>query len=90
MYSILIIGGDMRQVILAKLLEQRGYDVKITGFDKLGLNTGSPKSRETFWGVNNAASKPPDYVFLPIPYNNNDGSIKTPYSDCKLGLSKHR
>lgn len=73
MYSILIAGGDMRQVMLARLLKNRGCDVYITGFNKLGIE-------------NNMVAKP-DYVFLPIPYKNADGSIKTPYSDTKLFLS---
>lgn len=73
MNSILIAGGDMRQVMLARLLQKKGYDVYITGFDKLGIE-------------NNIIAKP-DYVFLPIPYKNADGSIKTQFSDNKLFLS---
>lgn len=72
MYSILIAGGDMRQITLAKLLEKKGYRVSMAGFEKLGT-------------VNKADSKP-DYVFLPIPYKNEDGSVKAPFCGGKLYL----
>lgn len=73
MYSVLIAGGDMRQIMLAKLLEQRGYDVYMAGFEKKGL------SKEVL--------TKPDYVFLPIPYKNEDGSIKAPFAQNPLYLA---
>jgi dipicolinate synthase subunit A len=73
MQYILIAGGDMRQIMLAKMLEGKGFDVSIIGFDKLGSDTGVKHT--------------PDYIFLPIPYKNEDGSIKTPYSEQKLILA---
>jgi dipicolinate synthase subunit A len=72
MYSILIAGGDMRQVMLARLLEQKGYDVYITGFDKMGIENRTPSK--------------PDYVFLPVPYRTEDGSVKAPFAGGKLYL----
>jgi dipicolinate synthase subunit A len=73
MCYILIAGGDMRQIMLSKMLEQRGFKVSITGFDKLVSDTG--------------VKHIPDYIFLPIPYKNEDGSIKTPFSEHKLILA---
>lgn len=73
MSDILIAGGDMRQIMLAKMLKTRGHDVSITGFDKLGANTSIEST--------------PDFIFLPIPYKNEDGSVKTPFSESKLALS---
>lgn len=73
MYYILITGGDMRQIMLSKMLEQKGYEVSITGFDKIGADTGVVHK--------------PDYIFLPIPYKNQDGSIKAPYSERTLQLA---
>ena len=32
--NISVIGGDLRQLTLAKLLKKDGYTVKIAGFDK--------------------------------------------------------
>jgi dipicolinate synthase subunit A len=72
MYSILVAGGDMRQIVLAKMLEQRGYNVYMAGFDRQGINR-------------DALSKP-DYVFLPIPYKNEDGSIKAPFAQNPMYL----
>jgi dipicolinate synthase subunit A len=73
MYSILIAGGDMRQIKLAKMLEHRGYDVYMAGFDKKGLSKEAPSK--------------PDYVFLPIPYKNEDGSIKSPFAQDPMYLA---
>lgn len=72
MYSMLIAGGDMRQVMLAKLLEEKGHQVWMAGFEKMGI-------------LNKADSKP-DYIFLPIPYKNEDGSVKAPFAGGKLNL----
>ena len=57
---------------MPKLLEKKGYDIYITGFDKLGIEKGL---------VSN-----PDYIFLPVPYKSTDGSIKTPYSEKRFQL----
>ncbi|MDD5016486.1 MAG: dipicolinate synthase subunit DpsA [Eubacteriales bacterium] len=72
MRSILIAGGDKRQVVLSKLLKQKGFDVSIAGFDKLGIKDAQPQGA--------------DYVFLPIPYRNADGYLKAPYASGKLAL----
>jgi dipicolinate synthase subunit A len=72
MHNIFIAGGDMRQIMLAKMLAQRDYKVGISGYDKIGADA--------------VLAGEPDYIFLPIPYRNADGSIKTPYSDEKLLL----
>ena len=72
MHHILIIGGDKRQLALSTLLKEKGHSVCLQGFHKLGF-TDEDMSM-------------PDYVFLPIPYRNPDGSIKAPYSDSPLAL----
>ena len=72
MQSILIIGGDRRQLVLADMLKSRGYAVSIQGFGKL------ERADET------AAS--PGYIFLPVPYRSPDGGIKAPYSVSRLEL----
>ncbi len=72
MKRILIIGGDKRQMALAALLKEKGYSVCIQGFQKLGVED---EDMET-----------PDYVFLPVPYRNPDGSVKAPFANAKLEL----
>lgn len=73
MQSILIAGGDMRQVRLAEMLGKKGYDVHIAGFDKLDSAVEFPDST--------------DWVFLPVPYKSPDGDIKAPFSTEKLQLA---
>lgn len=72
MRSILIAGGDMRQVRLAEMLRDRGYTVHIAGFDKLGTADDWPAAV--------------DWVFLPVPYRTPEGDIKAPFSGEKLLL----
>ncbi len=72
MHSILIAGGDMRQVRLAEMLRDRGYTVHIIGFDKLGTEDDWPDG--------------PGWVFLPVPYRTPEGDIKTQFSGRKLKL----
>ena len=73
MQSILIIGGDKRQLALADMLKYKGHSVSLQGFDKLGLDEEPVES--------------PGYIFLPVPYRNSDGSIKAPYSKSRIELS---
>jgi dipicolinate synthase subunit A len=73
MPNVLIAGGDKRQIALAEMLEQRGHIVHLTGFDRLGYPDDMPKA--------------PAYVFLPVPYHNGHGHIKTPYSDTAITLA---
>ncbi len=70
--SILIIGGDKRQLALADMLRSKGHSVKLQGFHKLGFQDETIVS--------------PAYIFLPVPYRNPDGSIKMPYSEKRLTL----
>ncbi len=70
--SILIIGGDKRQLALADMLKSKGHRVSLQGFDKLGLE--------------DETAGEPAYIFLPVPYRNPDGSIKMPYSEKRLAL----
>ena len=72
MRSILIAGGDKRQIVLSRLLKQKGFDVYTTGFDKLGMIDEQPPSA--------------DYVFLPVPYKDPYGFIKSPYASEKRML----
>jgi len=73
MQSILIVGGDKRQLAFAEMLKDRGHDVSIQGFGKLGLEDEAMES--------------PGCIFLPIPYRSQDGSLKAPYSESRLELA---
>jgi dipicolinate synthase subunit A len=73
MQSIFIAGGDLRQTRLAGMLKERGYEVHIAGFQKLGTPDDWPRTA--------------DWVFLPVPYKAPDGSLKAPFSENKLTLA---
>lgn len=73
MKRILIIGGDKRQLALADMLKEKGHIVGLQGFEKLGAADEDMAA--------------PDYVFLPVPYRNPDGSIKAPFADAPLELT---
>ncbi len=72
MKRILIIGGDRRQFVLGDMLKRKKHHVCLVGFAKLGAADEEMDA--------------PDYVILPVPYRNPDGTIKTPYSDQTLTL----
>lgn len=72
MKRILIIGGDKRQLALADLLKEKGHCVCLQGFSKLGVADEDLSA--------------PDYVFLPVPYRNPDGTVKAPYALATLEL----
>jgi len=75
-----IIGGDKRQLFLAKAISDRCYEVLLGGFDKL----------ESFGALQIASLKATisnsDAVIFPLPSVRADKSINTPFSDEKIIL----
>jgi dipicolinate synthase subunit A len=71
MRSILIAGGDRRQIALAGLLGEKGYHVSLLGFDKLGYK--------------DEAAESPEAVLLPVPYCGPEG-INAPFAEQKPQL----
>ena len=55
------------------MLKEKGHIVGLQGFEKLGAADEDMAA--------------PDYVFLPVPYRNPDGSIKAPFADAPLELT---
>ena len=74
-----IIGGDRRQLYLARSLKEDGYDVSLAGFDRLA---GACPS----CGVEAAVSQS-DAVILPLPSVAEDKSINAPFAENKIFLS---
>lgn len=70
-----IIGGDKRQLFLAKSINDSGYTVMLGGFDRL-KSTGAL----VLCDIRSAAEKS-DVIILPVPSVRTDGSINTPFSD---------
>lgn len=70
-----IIGGDKRQLFLAKSIYDSGYTVMLGGFDRL-KSTGA-----LVLGDIKSAAEKSDVIILPVPSVRTDGSINTPFSD---------
>lgn len=70
-----IIGGDKRQLFLAKAIYDSGYAVMLGGFDRL-QSTGN-----LVLGDIKAVAAKCDVLILPVPSVRADGSINTPFSD---------
>lgn len=70
-----IIGGDKRQLFLAKAIYDSGYAVMLGGFDRL-WSTGN-----LVLGDIKAVAAKCDVMILPVPSVRADGSINTPFSD---------
>ena len=71
MRSVLIAGGDRRQLALARLMKDKGYHVSLTGFDMLGYEDEPPES--------------PEIVLLPVPYRVPDG-FNAPFAKIRPSL----
>lgn len=72
--NISVIGGDLRQLTLARLLKKDGFDVRVIGFDK------EPQS---------TCSQPADFckseiIILPVPITRDGKIINAPYSKAPI------
>lgn len=74
---ISVIGGDLRQITLAKLLENDGHTVRIFGFDKdidiAGLTKG-----DSFENT--------DIIVLPLPVSHDGILINAPFSKTEIHM----
>lgn len=75
--NISVIGGDLRQLTLARLLKEEGENVKIAGFSK---------------GPENFNPDPPDIwqsdiVILPIPASHDGITVNAPFSEHPIYLT---
>lgn len=78
--TIAIIGGDKRQLFLAKSLSDKCYNVLLGGFDKL-----KSSGELTLTDVKSAISLA-DVVIFPLPSVRADKTLNTPFSDQKITL----
>ena len=78
--NISVIGGDLRQLTLAKLLEKDGYTVKIAGFDKgSGTKNTTP---DDIWES--------DILIFPIPASHDGVFVNAPYSEKPIPIDAEK
>ena len=77
-----IVGGDKRQLFLAKSISDSCYDVVLGGFDKL-RNLDSLVLADVKKTIRNS-----DAVIFPLPSVRSDASINTPFSDKTIILGE--
>lgn len=77
-----IIGGDLRQLTVAALLEKDNYDVSIYGFD-FGPDTGALKKSHS---LSDALTR--DVVILPLPVSRDNRTLNAPYTAESIPLSE--
>ncbi|MBQ9980329.1 MAG: dipicolinate synthase subunit DpsA [Oscillospiraceae bacterium] len=74
--TFLLIGGDLRQARLAKLLAGRGHDVIVTGMDGLDIHCEE---------LSHAAIAAADWVILPLPVRSGK-NVNAPLSEKPIAL----
>lgn len=78
--TVAVIGGDLRQLTLARLLKEEGYHVFLYGFDKdISVDNPAPETDRTF--VLNA-----DIVILPVPVTFDGSTVNSPYANTPMPI----
>ncbi len=77
-----VLGGDLRQIYLARGLSDRGYTVRLFGFDDYPDRVDGAV---TCVRLENALEHA-DYVILPIPYSSDGELLNAPYSTQRIAL----
>lgn len=80
--TVSVIGGDLRQLTLAGLLEEDGYDVIIYGFDR-DIKTGDLCAARDLTAALNS-----DIIILPVPVSFDNENINMPFSDKPLTVDE--
>lgn len=74
-----IIGGDLRQVYLAKSIQNDGYSVKLCGFENLDSIQNLNCSIDELISCSN-------YIILPMPVTKDNVNINAPMSNRKIRI----
>ena len=78
--SISVIGGDLRQKILAEFLEKDGFSVKTAGFDM--------EESDSEYDISDLAKS--DVVILPLPVSYDNTSVNTPLGKDTIYILQHK
>lgn len=80
--TVAVIGGDLRQLTLARLLKQEGYHVFLYGFDKdISIDDPAPEPDKAF--VLNA-----DIIILPVPVTFDGATVNSPYANTPMSIDE--
>lgn len=80
--TVAVIGGDLRQLTLARLLKQEGYHVFLYGFDKdIKVDTPAVETDRTY--VLNA-----DIIILPVPVTFDGATVNSPYANTPMQIDE--
>lgn len=80
--TIAVIGGDLRQLTLARLLREEGYHVFLYGFDK-GITVDNPAPETDAAFALNA-----DIIVLPVPVTFDGTAINSPYAKTPMAIEE--
>lgn len=81
--TVSVIGGDLRQLTLARLLKAEGYHVFLYGFDKDDTILDGLKNESDLDYVLGA-----DIIVLPVPVTFDGATVNSPYSSKPLGVEE--
>ncbi len=80
--TISVIGGDLRQLTLAKMLFADGYDITVYGFTN-GIKTDTLKQTTDI-----SVALDSEIIILPVPVSFDGKYINTPYMEEKLTIEE--
>lgn len=80
--TVSVVGGDLRALTLAELLEKDGYEVIVCGFDK-GIDTGELRTAKTLCDALDS-----EVIVLPIPASGDGIYINAPYAEEKFSMDE--
>ncbi len=80
--SVAVIGGDLRQITLAQMLANDGYDVTVYGFGDNTIDEGIKNTDDIRLALDN------EIIILPVPVSFDSIYINTPYIDNKLSFKE--
>lgn len=81
--SLLILGGDSRQLYMPEYLISKGFDVSLFGFDSQGL-----KKEYEFKGSLETAVHNSDVIILPLPSSRDAVNINAPFSNNEISFAE--
>lgn len=76
-----IIGGDMRNAIIAELLQAEDYDVKLYGFGNYNHSINVARTNNLHTAIDHS-----DVIIGPVPCSIDNITLNAPFSDCVISV----